>query len=376
MTRRPRIAGTLHAVSLLLVCCALRAGAAPQSTPPSRPPGGDPVVGQRIAKGISFEGRLWIRGTMPTPGEASGGLVSLEMKDDSRRVLFEGGVLDIARSDHDFWALRKSFVERRFIVSAWRKDHFEDVGQFSPATKDEPIALLDIAGVPVVLSRRTVRSLAPGDHTWRVVDLVGELRSGVQVTAASPANGGSIYVGFDVGEWGGGLQRVDLKTGAVNGVERRDTKDLCGGPLNRECDPVTGVIADPQNKDCVLASVGLVHLFHSTGRILRICGQDVTLVSELPLSNKNEKWPQTEAFYGLAPSADGGFWAITSRALYYFAASGSKEKEYLLPALESVSGIHLSRALPGVVVLQTDVNWAVSTSGYTPLVVPLESPRQ
>jgi hypothetical protein len=334
------------------------------------------VVGQRIAKGISFEGRLWIRGTMPTPGEASGGLVSLEMKDDSRRVLFEGGVLDIARSDHDFWALRKSFVERRFIVSAWRKDHFEDVGQFSPATKDEPIALLDIAGVPVVLSRRTVRSLAPGDHTWRVVDLVGELRSGVQVTAASPANGGSIYVGFDVGEWGGGLQRVDLKTGAVNGVERRDTKDLCGGPLNRECDPVTGVIADPQNKDCVLASVGLVHLFHSTGRILRICGQDVTLVSELPLSNKNEKWPQTEAFYGLAPSADGGFWAITSRALYYFAASGSKEKEYLLPALESVSGIHLSRALPGVVVLQTDVNWAVSTSGYTPLVVPLESPRQ
>ena len=105
----------------------------------------------------------------------------------------------------------------------------------------------------------------------------------------------------------------------------------------------------------------------------RICGERVTLVSELLLpKNKDEKWQQSEASYGLAPSADGGFWAITPRALYYFGAGGSKEKEYGLPTLETISGIHLSRALPGAVVLQTDVNWTVSTSGYTPLVVPLE----
>jgi hypothetical protein len=84
------------------------------------------------------------------------------------------------------------------------------------------------------------------------------------------------------------------------------------------------------------------------------------------------KWGRTEAFYGLAASAEGRFWAITDRALYRFDAAGTKEKEYPLPKLESVSGIHLSRALPGVIVLQTDLNWAVSTSGYTPLVVPLE----
>ena len=34
----------------------------------------------------------------------------------------------------------------------------------------------------------------------------------------------------------------------------------------------------------------------------------------------------------------------------------------------------LSKALPQVIVVQTDVNWAVSTSGYTPLFVPVEAP--
>jgi hypothetical protein len=89
--------------------------------------------------------------------------------------------------------------------------------------------------------------------------------------------------------------------------------------------------------------------------------------------NDSSKWGRTEAFYGLAPSVDGGFWGITYRSLYLFDAAGNKNQEYTLPKLDSVSGIHLSRALPGVIVLQTDVNWAVSTSGYTPLVVPLES---
>jgi len=363
-------------MSPLLMVCALAVGTYSQSTHQARPKG-DPVLGERIAKGIAFDGKLWLSGTMATQKDSSGGLVSLNLHDQSRRVHFEKGVLDIEKSDHDLWVLRRlPGEENAYVVSVWGKGTFDDLAKFKSSAKDQPIALLNSGGVPVVLSGDTIRVLATDTHTWRLIALKGRLRSGVQVAAASPAGDGSIYVGFNIGEWGGGLQRVDMRTGNVTNIERRDTKQLCAGPLNSSCDPVTGVIPDPQNKDCVLASVGLVHLGFSGGRILRVCGQRVTLVSELtmPVSRKDE-FKQTEAFYGLVSSADGGFWGITWRALYSFTASGDKEKEYPLPKLAPVSGIYLSRDLPGAVVLRTDVNWAVSTSGYTPLVIPLEGSR-
>jgi len=341
-----------------------------------RPPGGDPVIGQRIAKGLAFGDKLWILGTMPNPREVAGGLVSLGLADNRRLVHFEGGVLDIATSDHDLWVLRKGSGEHRFVVALWAGGVFHQLGEFQLSAEDAPLALLENAGAPAVLSQKAVHYLA-SDNRWRVIELNGKLRSGVQVSAASPEEGGTIYIGFDIGEWGGGLQQIDLKTGVVNEIERRDTKNLCGGPLNRECDPVTGLIPDRGNKSCVLASIGLVHMFSSNGRILRICGAQVTLLTEIPIKAAEKRtgsnWGRTEAFYGLAICPKGGFWGITYRALYHFDSAGAKDTEYLLPKLESVSGIHLSRALPGVVVLQTDVNWAVSTSGYTPLLVPLEN---
>jgi hypothetical protein len=311
---------------------------------------------------------------MPTPRDASGGLVSFGITDNTRLVHFDGGVLDIAKSDHDLWVLRRD-TEGRFVVEVWRGNRFDHLAEIQLTVQDAPVALMGSAGLPAVLSEKAVHYLA-NDNTWRVVELKGKLRSGVQVSAASLQGGSSIYVGFDVGEWGGGLQRVDLKTGAVTDIERRDTKNACDGPLNRECDPVTGVIPDPQSKDCVLTSIGLVHLGMSNGRMLRVCGSQVTQVSEILLpdrENGTNKWGRTEAFYGIAPSLEGGFWGITYRSLHQFDAAGKQEREYALPNLESVSGIRLSRALPGVIVLQTDVNWAVSTSGYTPLVVPLEA---
>jgi hypothetical protein len=364
-------------VGLLLLLCTLLFGADGHSSPPQRPPGSDPILGERIAKGIAFDGRLWVLGTMPTPRDTSGGLVSFQLTDNTRVVHFKDGVLDILRADQELWILRKGIEDGQFVVAAWRGSRFEGLTEFHLSTHDTPLALLRSAGALAVLSEQTVHYLAK-DNTWQVVQLKGKLRSGVGVNVASPNEGDGIYVGFDVGEWGGGLQRVDVRTGTVADVERRDTKNLCDGPLNRECDPVTGVIPDPQNRECVLASVGLVHLGMSNGRILRICDSRVTLVSEILIpgdkkTSNNTKWGRTEAFYGLAPSADGGFWGVTYRALYLFDAAGDRKQEYPLPKLESVSGIHLSKALPEVIVLQTDVNWAVSTSGYTPLVIPLES---
>jgi len=262
---------------------------------------------------------------------------------------------------------------RDVVLSVWREDRFEDLARFSSSEKDEPLALVNSVSDSVVLSVQSIRIFSADKHTWRQIKLKGKLRGGFQETADSPPSGDSVYVGFNTGEWGGGLQRVDLRTGVISDVERRDTKELCAGPLNSACDPVTGVIPDPQNKDCILAAVGLVHML-SHGRILRVCGKDVSLVFEksFKVDGFKGEWEMTEAFFGLVPAVDGGFWAITSEALYHFGADGSKKQEYALPELKPVSGIYLSRELPGVIVVRTDANWAVSVSGYTPLLIPLE----
>jgi len=355
---------------LLIVPLLLAIPASVSSAPTEK---GDSVLGERIAKGVVLQGRLWLRGTMISRDDPTGGLISLGVADESRQVHFNRGVVDIEKCGNELWVLRSVSVKKRgLVVSVWRKGAFEDVAEFEAPSKDEPIALLNSKGTPIVLSQRTIRIFSNDGASVRLIELKGELRSGVQVSTAIPNGSGSVYVGFNSGEWGGGLQRVDLKTGAVTNVERRDTKQLCEGPLNSDCDPVTGVIPDSRDGDCVLVSVGLVHMFTSEGRILRVCGEDVATISEKSVTGGGDKRKMTEAFYGLVPTKEGGFWAITYRALYRFGADCKIEREYSLPALKSVSGVYLSRDLPGAIIVRTDVNWAVSTSGYTPLVVPSE----
>ncbi|HXN24677.1 MAG TPA: hypothetical protein VOA41_18240 [Candidatus Dormibacteraeota bacterium] len=358
---------------LLLFFSVLALGVAPQS-PRKQREKGDPVLGHRIAKGVVLDGKLWLRGTDISRKGGPGDLISLSLTDDSRAVHFQRGVVDIEKSGHDLWVLRQVAPDiHEFVVSIWRSGRFEDLARFTSTDKDEPIVLLNSAGGPSVLSHDSLRVLSEGHHEWQLIALKGQLRWGVQVSVASPRSGKTIYVGVNRGEWGGGLQRVNVQTGVVTNVERRDTKDLCGGPLNSDCDPVTGVISDPQKDDCVLAAVGLVHLSISKGQILRVCGDRVTPIAEKPATGGiGGKMKMTEAFYGLAPAGDSCFWGITWRALYRFAVDGKLEREYPLPKLKPVSGVYLSRELPGVIVVRTDVNWAVSTSGYTPLLVPLE----
>jgi hypothetical protein len=328
----------------------------------------DPDLGDRITGGLVQDGKLWLRGT--TGKESSGALIAFDLNGLSRTPYFRTGVVDIRSNDRELWVLRETPSGRsRFVLSVWRGGHFIDQAEFAATQEDTPIALLMDKGTVTVLSRKNIRSLR-GDGTWGILDLRGTLHGGVQTAIASPLSGEDAYVGANQGEWGGGLQRVNLSTGEVTDVERRDKKDLCSGPLNRECDPVTGVVPDSANKDCVLASIGLVHMFSSQGRILRVCGRDVQIVFEKKVE-RPERWAgreMTESFYGLTRAND-GFWAITTSALYHFDPNGANPQRFTLPPLKNEAGLYLSRELPGVIVLRTDVNWAVSTSGYTPLLI-------
>lgn len=56
-----------------------------------------------------------------------------------------------------------------------------------------------------------------------------------------------VFVGYNAGEFGGGLQRIDRTTGIVSNIDDIDG-DLCGGNLNPACDPVNGLATIPGSR--------------------------------------------------------------------------------------------------------------------------------
>ena len=63
------------------------------------------------------------------------------------------------------------------------------------------------------------------------------------------AEGGYQEFTLNAGEWGGGLQRIDVATGATSSVERRDSAELCAGPLNSDCDPNSNIAFTNRDSD-------------------------------------------------------------------------------------------------------------------------------
>lgn len=180
---------------------------------------------------------------------------------------------------------------------------------------------------------------------------------------------GSIYIGFNYGEWGGGLWRII--PGSSKMVEVRKVDDNpCDGPLAAECDPITGLIPDVDHPGCLLASIGLEHML-SHGRVMRVCGNEATLV----FSRELDAVPGSiEAFahstcplFGLAATPD-GWLAIAPGKV--FISSGGQVKTVDIPRAERLAGIQVSQ-VGRVLILSTDVNWGMSLSGYTPMLVPV-----
>jgi len=93
-------------------------------------------------------------------------------------------------------------------------------------------------------------------------------------------HGNSAYVGTDAGEWGGGLQRVNLDNRLVESIDQLDTDNGCAGPLYFECDPVTGLSPLPGIPDCIALTTGLEHMSEEKGSVLSVCGRTVDRLYE------------------------------------------------------------------------------------------------
>ncbi|EJL21978.1 hypothetical protein PMI01_05089 [Caulobacter sp. AP07] len=224
----------------------------------------------------------------------------------------------------------------------------------------------DAAGVSLLTNRRmiTLSNAAP-----RSVGLSDRINPGV--TSSLLRVGDQVFVGANLGEFGGGLQRIDQRTGKVSDLQRNDAVDPCEAVLDKQCDPVNGVTPAPWDSNCVIAAVGLVHMFTS-GRLVEVCGDRIEPFYAKPIPQFGDKMGKEPfnhiAFFGANRAGD-TLWVVGINGLYQF--RDRKLANFApLPAFRRVGGVRVSFDLPGVVLVKTDINQSVSLSGSVPMLVP------
>ncbi|MCK6104166.1 hypothetical protein [Brevundimonas sp. UBA5718] len=334
----------------LIVFNVSSAAAQDSSSPPN-----DPVLGARLVEGVATAHRLWLR-------SASGAVVAFDRANGERRIVVEQGAADLLRDSGRTLILKSDgATPSRFSV-------FDPETGFSltPALRADALGLLRVGPDWVVVTKDALYRSDGGRWRRQAIEGSGR-RFGVRTMASTPDR--SIYIGFNYGEWGGGLWRIAPGSSKMVEVRKVDN-DPCHGPLAAECDPITGLVPDVDHPGCLLASIGLDHML-SHGRLMRICGDEATLVfsrelDALPGSIEafaHSTWP----LFGLAATPD-GWLAIAPGKV--FISSGGEVQTIDMPKATPFADIQVSQ-VGQVLILPTDVNWGMSLSGYTPMLVPV-----
>lgn len=314
-----------------------------------------------ISRAVFADNYLWLL-------QDDGTLSSLKPNDSKAQpVSVPGKVVEVCK-----WSGRLTGLiegQGKWSLQAHSGDGWIDIASM-PTQGDSFVALdcTDDAGpVTVVTNRRLVELRDGAPHSIILREPLQE----PLVMGTTLGTRDAVWLGFNLGEWGGGLRRISRSDGKVQTVERNRSGELCGGPLNTACDPVNGIIAAPWNPACVVAAIGLVHLM-SHGRIVEVCGSKVrrlyykALDPQPPRNELDEGEPaSTVAFFGLTRSGN-TWWAVGLDGLYRF--DGAHQPEFTaLPKFENKGGYHVSFTLPGVALVLTDVNQRRSMSGSVPI---------
>ena len=312
----------------------------------------DPDLGRSIRKGFADADVIWLLGQ-------SGRVVRFDRRSGERTILADK-VIDILPVGPRLWALSNSEEDGETLQDLRAEGsvplQVNAAGGSAPLELNAPgqvIALFPaIADRPGILTTRAVL-LPSGDGRWLGRRLAGVLAGGNAVT--SDGNDG-VYVGANLGEWGGGLRRIDLATGSIAFVTQ-PSDELCGGLINPECDPVVGAFPDPDHAGCILTGVGLAHLSLRRGAVLRVCGSTITPVFSAPMPRGTDPfvsgdWP----FYSLVQTRDG--WIAVSDGRYFQLRAG-EVAEHPLPPLRDWSGLRLGEAPDGALFVMSACCWGV-----------------
>lgn len=338
-------------IIVLLLLILFSAGSAAAQNVPSPP--SDPVLGARLVEGVATADRLWLR-------NATGAVVVFDRSDGERRIVVEQGAADLLRDSGRTLVLQSDGgTPNRFLVRDAEANQ-----SLTPSLRADALGLLRVGPDWVIVTQDALYRSDGGQWHRQAIEGFGR-HFGVMTMASTPD--GSIYIGFNQGEWGGGLWRI--APGSSRLVEVRKVDDNpCDGPLAAECDPITGLVPDVDHAECLLASIGLSHML-SHGRVMRVCGDEATLVFSRELDGppdsigvlSHSTWP----LFGLAPTPDGWFAIAPGKV---FVSGGGEVETSDMPEAEPFAGIQLSQ-VGLVLILATDVNWGMSLSGYTPMLV-------
>lgn len=331
----------------------------------------DAELGQGIREGVATREHIWLLGS-------TGKVVRFVRRTGERETVAEN-VRDIAVDDGRLWALILADDTASYSLRDLRGPDQPSGQQAARAhrlylhpaetSEGEAIGLLVWPGSdrPAVLARRAL--VTPTEEGWKRWRLAATLGPGGRI--ATP-DGRSVFVGYNLGEWGGGLRRIEVSTGAVAFVMEAGD-DLCGGRINPACDPVVGVFADRDQPDCVIVGAGISHMGLSRGDVYRVCGATITSLFSTPAPREPDMWmmsPQPWPLHGLFETSDG--WVGVSRDRYFRSRGGAVE-EHPMPAFKDWAGLKLSDEQEGVLFLVSACCWGSTANPtlYSTLVMPI-----
>jgi hypothetical protein len=333
---------------------------------PARAPAIEPArLGQEsfLTRAVFADGRLWVlsdAGDLSSITEGQDARIGETLPDKAFDLCVLDGrptVITGTTAGASEWAMRRRVREGWSVVAMLQ-------------TEGDGLVAMDCVANRVTLL--TTRRLIDLDgNKQSAVTLSGKLNPGlVRSTYGTPDQ---FFVGINAGEWGGGLYRIDRRSGNITAVERNATGGLCGGPLNASCDPVNGITAEPWKPDCIAAAVGLVH-FGPHGRVVEVCGDQVQRLYSKPYGDKppivgsnDDEAFSTVAFFGLIRDGD-TLWAMGIDGIYGIGPGGLAHF-VPLPRFKEIGGISVSFELPRFVLVLTNVNQRRSMSGAVPLLV-------
>ncbi|MBS0584552.1 MAG: hypothetical protein JSS42_15785 [Proteobacteria bacterium] len=318
-----------------------------------------------IAQAVFAEGKLWLR--------SDAGTVSSIKEGEGKRkeITTPQPVLGLWRNQSVPWIIACSSSDcREWTLAKHNGGKFSAFAKL-PTQGDELVAASGADDNVVVLTTRRLISLGTGSQT--IVSLSAPLRQAPMRTILVTPE--AIFVGLNIGEWGGGMSRIDRRTGKVSAVGCSQSDADCDGPIVADVDPVNGIAVEPWQRNCVAAAVGLVHML-SHGRVVEICGDRVrqvysaTFATPVGADKTTVAWLKEVSvpFFSLeACGAD--LCAVATDGIHRIGRDGGVRVAEL-PEFAEIGGVGVSFRHPDFVLVATRVNQRVSVSGAVPILVP------